>query len=145
MADSVAAAEVNVRSWRESFPAHFPDADLTIDRRAAMFRGRFGASFYRMYVAEAEGGVVGFVDVGRAREACFGCEAELYALYVLPERWGTGLGHRLLVEAGDVRSLWVLEGNARARAFYEAHGFRPDGASQVLDLGAPVPEIRLVR
>lgn len=70
---------------------------------------------------------------------------ELYALYVLPERWGTGLGHRLMELAGDVRSLWVLEGNARARRFYEAHGFRPDGTSKVLDLGAPVTEVRLVR
>lgn len=70
---------------------------------------------------------------------------ELYALYVLPERWGTGLGHHLLELAGDVRSLWVLEDNDRARGFYAAHGFRPDGSAKVLDLGAPVTEVRLVR
>ena len=39
-------------------------------------------------------------------------------------------------------SLWVLEGNRRARAFYERWGFRTDGARQVIDLGRAVPEIR---
>jgi hypothetical protein len=41
-------------------------------------------------------------------------------------------------------SLWVLERNARGRAFYERCSFAADGARQELrDLG--VMEIRLVR
>jgi RimJ/RimL family protein N-acetyltransferase len=30
-------------------------------------------------------------------------------------------------------TLWVLDSNARARRFYEAAGFRPDGAVKVDD------------
>ena len=64
--DSLAAADVFIRSWQASFPGRQAQADdLSIDRRAVIFRRRFGAAFYRMYVAEArERGVVGFVDVG---------------------------------------------------------------------------------
>ncbi|HEU5296842.1 MAG TPA: hypothetical protein VFU71_18820, partial [Burkholderiaceae bacterium] len=60
--DSFAVAEVNIRSLQESFPGRPMDPDdLSIERRAAMFRRRFGTAFYRMYVAEAPGhGVVGF-------------------------------------------------------------------------------------
>jgi RimJ/RimL family protein N-acetyltransferase len=36
----------------------------------------------------------------------------------------------------------VLEGNRRARRFYEACGFEPDGARQLLALGGLVPEVR---
>jgi RimJ/RimL family protein N-acetyltransferase len=39
-------------------------------------------------------------------------------------------------------TLWVLEGNARARRFYEAAGLVPDGARQLLEMGTPVPEVR---
>jgi hypothetical protein len=39
--------------------------------------------------------------------------------------------------------LWVLEGNARARRFYEAMGWLPDGGRQLLEMvGAKLYEIR---
>ena len=61
----------------------------------------------------------------------------LRAFYVDPESWGTGLGRALIVEAErrlaerhTVATLWVLDGNVRARRFYEAGGWRPDGAER---------------
>jgi GNAT superfamily N-acetyltransferase len=79
--------------------------------------------------------------------------AELYALYVHPEWWSTGTGRSLMdhVLAKVSRAgfpnvmLWVLERNARARRFYERAGFRPDGASHVLDGLGGVIEIRYRR
>jgi RimJ/RimL family protein N-acetyltransferase len=41
-------------------------------------------------------------------------------------------------------SLWVFEGNHRARAFYRRHGFAEDGA-RVDDPFFGLPEIRMVR
>ena len=39
--------------------------------------------------------------------------------------------------------LWVLEGNQRARAFYERMGFRPSGAYAEDEIGGmPVREIQ---
>ncbi len=39
-------------------------------------------------------------------------------------------------------TLWVLEGNARARRFYEVAGLAPDGARKVLEMPGETPEIR---
>lgn len=57
--------------------------------------------------------------------------AELICIHSLPQLWGHRYGahmiHRVLEEAkqaGYVRLvLWVFEANARARRFYEKHGF----------------------
>ena len=63
------------------------------------------------------------------------CEEWLEGLYVVPERWGTGLADvlhdRALEVVRDLGSerchLWVLEDNARARRFYERRGWRENG------------------
>jgi GNAT superfamily N-acetyltransferase len=62
-------------------------------------------------------------------------------LYVIPERWGTGLSGELhdraleLVRGLGAASckLWVLEDNARARRFYERRGWRENGESRVVE------------
>lgn len=53
-------------------------------------------------------------------------------LAVRPDHWGAGLGREGVAraEAAGARRLWVLEANARARALYEALGWRASGASQ---------------
>lgn len=65
----------------------------------------------------------------------------LEGLYVVPERWGTGLADALHDRALDeVRKLgsascrlWVLEDNTRARRFYERRGWRENGESRVVE------------
>ena len=62
----------------------------------------------------------------------------LDALYVRPEEWRRGFGARLHDEAlallrarGCARcDLWVLEGNTRARRFYERLGWVENGTSR---------------
>ncbi len=82
-------------------------------------------------------GEAGRADAGGAGAP--GARGEIASFYVLPSDWrrGTGrrLGERTLAEArarGFAEIvLWVLETNARARSFYEALGFHPDGESKV--------------
>lgn len=70
--------------------------------------------------------------------------AELYTLYVDPDAWRQGIGSALLAvvdefwQPTDIRELflWVFEDNADARAFYEAVGWRPDGARKLDDFGS---------
>ena len=115
---------------------------------------------------EAAPGIVGYASFGPERDVLGrpwpcpltaagreGHAAELYALYVHPAWWSTGTGRALMDRvlakvsvAGYLRiTLWVLEGNARARRFYERAGFAPDGASHLLeDLGG-VTEVRYLR
>lgn len=73
----------------------------------------------------------------------------IFALYVLPEYWGTGVGQRLM-RAGMEKlaaypriALWVLKGNARAIRFYEKNGFRADGEEKEL-ASLNASEIRMV-
>ena len=99
----------------------------------------------RTLVADAGGEVIGFVSYGRITitdghdwtgqpEPGVG---ELTVLNVHPAHWSKGVGSALLaaVDAGmaelgfDVEILWVIKGNARARAFYEHHGWRIDGGT----------------
>jgi ribosomal protein S18 acetylase RimI-like enzyme len=79
---------------------------------------------------------------------------ELYAIYVDPDHQGTGAGRALLEEsvrrcvAVDLTHmyLWVLEGNAPARSFYERAGFRADGTEEPFEVdGVEVPEVRYAR
>jgi len=95
----------------------------------ARTRERWRTFAGRIVVADEVGLVVGF--------AAFD-DVELHALYVLPERQGRGLGDRLLAAAGPVGVLWVLEGNARGRRFYERRGWRADGTAR---MAFGVPEL----
>jgi len=70
-----------------------------------------------------------------------GCLAEwLDGLYVRRQFWGRGVGRTLHDEVLDrLRSggsprchLWALEGNERARRFYERRGWRENGDTRVV-------------
>ena len=145
-ADAEAVARVHVRAWQEAYAHVFPAdrlANLSIERRAEQWRQ------YPPLVAEEDGDIVGFVSVGASRGD--DAEGELFAIYVDPARWGTGVG-RALIEAAEARLgelghhdvvLWVLEDNPRARRFYEAAGWRLDGARRPIRfLATEVPEVR---
>jgi GNAT superfamily N-acetyltransferase len=86
-----------------------------------------------VWVAEREARIVGFVAAGPSRtEDGLG---ELYAIYVLPEAWGSGAAAALMSAFRDwlagegymAAMLWVLADNPRARRFYEREGWRVDG------------------
>ena len=91
-----------------------------------------------MWVAEEGRRVLGFAVTGPSEDAdADPGTAELYAIYLEPGSFGTGVGRRLFAHAvGDVRergfrtaTLWVLESNGQARRFYEVAGWKLDGAT----------------
>ena len=112
--DSTAFAESRQVQWASAW--------WLGDARQAMFAGVLG------------GRVLGFANVGSeringvARE--FG-RGEVYAFYVHPQAWGTGLatalmdaGQGWLRERGHAHAvLWVLRDNPRARSFYRKTGW----------------------
>ncbi len=97
--DAPAVARVHVESWHKSFAGIVPQEflnNLTVEKREQAFRQRFDETNYKMFVAETEkNGIVGFADFGAARESDFGFEAELYAIYLLREFQGKGIGENL--------------------------------------------------
>ena len=138
--DAEVTARVHVDSWAAAYTLRGP----TLEQRVELHR-RFPATF----VAEVDGEVVGFVTVGPCADDW--AEGELFAIYVRPEHWGTGVG-RSLIEAGEQRLrelalsdciLWVLDDNLRARRFYERAGWLPDGAAREIEFfGIQIPEVR---
>jgi GNAT superfamily N-acetyltransferase len=154
-------SEVRVRSWQAGYRGLIPqdyldllDPAANVDRRR---RSLQEADLPRSgtLVAADEGRVVGFAHIGPARDEDAGQTAgEVWAIYLLPDAWGKGCGRELmsaalgqLAEAGyQQATLWVLDSNARARRFYEAAGFRADGAVKVDEShGFPLREIRYGR
>jgi ribosomal protein S18 acetylase RimI-like enzyme len=92
-------------------------------------------------VGEVRGEIVGFCTVRASPDvdADRAVVAEMPTLYVRPDVWREGYG-RALCEAGLVRAmtrgfrrltLWVLEINTPACAFYEAFGFERDGVTKI--------------
>ena len=74
---------------------------------------------------------------------------EIVAIHSLPESWGTGLGHAMLMEAlrqiGERPTfLWAFKENVRARRFYEKHGLCWDGSERVSEFDDAL-EVRYVR
>ena len=153
--DARAIASVHVKTWQVAYVGIIPSEvleGLSVDQRASKWEETLvglGAG-EQVEVAEEGGRVVGFVFTGACRdEDAFGL-GELYAIYVAPSHWGTGAGpallasaRRSLVDAGhDHAVLWVLEDNARARAFYEHDGWAPDGAVKSYGEGGDVRAVR---
>lgn len=75
--------------------------------------------------------------------------ATLNAIHVLPQLHGTGAGQLLHDHiVADFRlwgfstaHLWVLEGNARAQAFYRRNGWAPDSGRDTQDIGGASVDI----
>ena len=149
-ADAAGGAAMHAACWQEAY-GPYVDPRLLAERLAD--RERWLAAWTRQLavgpprvVAEAGGELVGFAVAGPSRDEARPTAYELYAIYARAAWWGTGLGQALweaVRPEGDC-SLWVLEANARAQAFYRRNGFEADGAREhYADLGAA--EIRMVR
>ncbi|MBQ5317151.1 MAG: GNAT family N-acetyltransferase [Oscillospiraceae bacterium] len=86
-----------------------------------------------------DGGLVGTSSFCRSRWKNHPDCGEIVSIYFLPGYIGKGYGHELFTAAEaelhkmgfDTVILWVLEGNDRARKFYERHGYSATG--EVLD------------
>lgn len=118
----------------------------TEDDFVAEWEGAFSDDTFRAFLAKGRTTALGTVAV-RADPRTAGC-GELCRLHVLAERWGTGVGAALhdvalaalratYCEAG----LWVIEGNARARTFYEHRGWQLI-EGDLLNGPGGVPEVR---
>jgi GNAT superfamily N-acetyltransferase len=156
-ADAEPAAHCHMACWREAYAGIVEPTLLaelaTVETSLPRWRDQLAGGAER-WIAEHPGGpdvpvadrVAGFAAPGMSRDTDAPTPLELYAIYVRRDWYGTGLGDRLLAAAigKEPALLWVFEANARARAFYTRHGFRPDGARK----DEPTfhqPEIRMVR
>ena len=143
--DVAAIATVHIASWRGAYVGLISDSyldSLDHEQRTAQWREQLTAPGTRTWVAEREGRVQGFVSVGPSRDEDAPLAAqEIYAIYLEPNAWGSGIARELLrTVLGELPptaplSLWVLADNERARHFYRRHGLVVDGVERLEDIG----------
>jgi ribosomal protein S18 acetylase RimI-like enzyme len=158
-ADAHAIAVIHVRSWQAAYKGIVPDAflnSLSVDRRESVWQDNLERGASDVWVAEELGAVVGWISLSRSRDPdATPLTGEIWAIYVDPRHWRRGVG-RVLSREAEVHlrtsgfnevTLWVLEQNVQARAFYESIGFGVDPGHQksIERGGAELIEIRLRR
>ena len=151
--DAAAIADVHVRTWQAAYEHVFGMerlAGIDVERRAVSWeRALSEYPDEPAFVAEVDGRVVAFASVGPSRDEAG--TGELFAIYALPEAWGSGAATVLirtavktLRELGYREAvLWVLEDNPRARRFYEREGWVVDGTQRAGEhMGVQTEEVR---
>ncbi|MGM0854483.1 MAG: N-acetyltransferase family protein [Bacillota bacterium] len=125
--DSPGLAYVHVHSWRtayEGIVSHEYLQSLSIEERERKWRQILSES-HHTYVCEVDdGNIIGFVSFGEERSGEY--EGELYAIYLLEEYQGKGIGKDLfeiaatgLKEQGyNSMWIWVLKENPSKYFYY---------------------------
>ncbi|KRF36218.1 hypothetical protein ASG94_01685 [Nocardioides sp. Soil805] len=135
--DLPAVAELHLAARRAAAP-HMPPG-VHPDDDVRRWVGSWDLSSLEVWLAEADGTVVGFAGLTRTW---------LESLYVDPAAQRSGVGAALLelakAQRPDGFGLWVFEANVPARAFYARHGLveleRTDGSSNE----EREPDVRMV-
>jgi len=158
--DAEALAHVHVASWQTTYRGIIPDSyldTLTPASRLDMWHARLaraaeGECTFVAEVRESTLGsttIVGFSAAGSERDGINGYDSELWAIYLLKEYRGRGIGRQLaaaatswLVERGKKSLLiWVLKDNYAARGFYEALGGQLITEKQIIIGGNTLAEV----
>ena len=139
--DGLPLARVWVAAWQSAYAGLMP-AEYLAGLDADQARSRFEQSLREspsVLVLELDGDILGFSAYGASRDQDAGpATGEVIAINLHPSSWRRGLGRELLRETllrlqgrgFSEATLWVLHGNARARQFYEALGWRRDGVEK---------------
>ena len=146
--DAPAISRVHVASWQEAYAGIVPTDYLTAldatkrQERWAEHLHNGPRDDVRTWVADDGARILGFASVGPARDEDAGRDdEEIYSIYLDPKMWGKGVARDLMrtvlseVSSSGALTLWVLADNSRARHFYRRHGFTPDGAERLEELG----------
>lgn len=143
-------AYVHRKSWQEAYQGivsrNYLDSLTREKCEAIAFR-------YKENILIAKDGerVIGFAGYGAYRNDELENTGEIYAIYLLAEYHGHGIGRRLMQAALEKlkkyprTALWVLKDNTKAISFYERCGFKADGRQETIHLGTDVIEIRMTK
>lgn len=135
-ADAPAIARVHVDSWRTTYRELINDeflANLSYECRAQSWAKTLidSNADSLLYIAADEAGkIIGFASAGPEHTGETDYQSELYAIYLLQQAQGQGIGRKLIqTAAGELLErrflsmlVWVLKDNRPSRRFYEAVG-----------------------
>lgn len=151
MGDSEGIAKVHVDSWRTTYKGIVPDTfleSLSYEQREQIWKK--GIKENHVYIAENENGqIIGFSTGGKERTGKYEAySGELYAIYLLKEYQGKGIG-RSLVQAvvNDLKDkninsmlIWAIDENPACR-FYEALGGKQIDTEEIEIAGKKLSEV----
>jgi len=141
-------AYVHWKSWQEAYPG-------IVDRRYLdeLTLEKCESIAYRwpdnIIIAKDGDSVIGFVGYGKCRNDDLENSGEVFAIYILSEYYGKGVGYSLMKAAlAQLKeyhriAVWVLKNNKRAIRFYQHCGYSFDNREETIVLGSPVVEIRM--
>ena len=139
---------VHWKSWQETYRG-LVDADylsrLTLEKCQQITR-RWPDN---LIVAELDSRIVGFAGYGPCRTPDAANCGEVFAIYILKEAQGLGIGRKLMDAAMahlteyDTIVIQVLKGNSQAFGFYEHYGFRYEGVESPIMIGTPNTELQM--
>ena len=134
--DAEALGAVQTASWKAAFRGILSEEMLEKltdpQKAAAMYRRLLADGTGNGYIGEIDGKAHCIAYWDKARDADMPQYAEIICMHSLPDNWRKGYGGQMMdrlladiAQAGFEKvMLWVFTENARARAFYEAKGFR---------------------
>lgn len=158
--DAERVAAVQLSTWRTAYTSFLPEEalDVPLEQAAALWLRAIElppTQAHRVLVAMDGAELVGFAASGPAEDDDVDADnatVEVSTLLVEP-RWGRrGHGSRLLAATVDhwredgasTAVSWLWEQDNVSRAFLEAAGWEPDGASRGLDTGPRIErQVRL--
>lgn len=155
--DANALGEIQSLAWRAAYKGIVPDDVLeayTPEVRGKAFEGFLTAGTSLNAIALIDGIPAGWTCFEKCRdEDAPPARGEVWGIYVRPEYWRHGIGSQLLnwtiaelkAKGYTSVSLWVLEDNISARAFYERHMFKDDGKRMQHEIGRPLTLCRYAR
>jgi ribosomal protein S18 acetylase RimI-like enzyme len=133
--DAEGIARVRVLTWKSTYRGLVPDSvldNLSVEQTATSWKTRLGENppQHFAFVVEKDKNIVGFSSYGKEISGDPVFLGELYAIYVLKEFHGQGIGRTLvqktargLLDIGfSSMLLWVFAGNHSAQRFYERMG-----------------------
>ncbi|MFC0523451.1 GNAT family N-acetyltransferase [Pontibacillus salicampi] len=143
LSDAKAIANVHVSSWKSAYQHLIEQQDmqnLTLENRITLWETVLKKKIngQMVFVAEVEDHIVGFISGGKERTKNYGFDAEIYAIYLLEDYQGKGIGsglfsafvYNMAHEGYTSLLVWVLTQNPYKR-FYEKYGAAPIEAEKV--------------
>jgi GNAT superfamily N-acetyltransferase len=151
--DAAGIAAVQVASWRTTYSGIVPDdylAGMNVETGTKRWIENLAAGGALHYVAEDGSGIIGFVSGGKLREPVGEYDAELWAIYLLEGKQGSGVGRRLVETLADAllaagyRSMivWVLQENSSVN-FYKRLGATSITGKMIVIGGVALPDLAL--
>ena len=154
LADAENIARAHVKAWQETYRGIMPDDfldSLSLETRIQNHKKSIPEIGY--LIAEEAGEILGFICYGQSRDSKDAKDGEIFAINMIDKGKGRGIAAEMMRRATvemaasgwKSLSLWVVEGNARARGFYEKMGGVTNGEEKTRPFGGrDVTEVKYV-